>query len=93
MNGQVDLVEQGLESDIVQETRLFDEGKQITYPMRTKEGLADYRYFPEPDLPAVNISEAFLQQVKVHTSTSDFQRFPHYKAFCLSKFNNVVCEA
>ena len=65
---QVDLVEQGLESQIVQETRLFDEGKQVTYPMRTKEGLADYRYFPEPDLPAVNISPDFLHHVKVHSS-------------------------
>jgi aspartyl-tRNA(Asn)/glutamyl-tRNA(Gln) amidotransferase subunit B len=68
INRQVDLVEQGLDSEIVQETRLFDEGKQVTYPMRTKEGLADYRYFPEPDLPAVNISDAFLQQVKVRPS-------------------------
>lgn len=73
INRQVGLVEQGLEAEIVQETRLFDEGKQITYPMRTKEGLADYRYFPEPDLPAVNITDAFLQQVK-----EDMEELPEH---------------
>lgn len=69
-SAQVDLVERGRKEDIVQETRLYDEGKQTTYPMRTKEGLADYRYFPEPDLPAVNISADFLQQVKVNAPAS-----------------------
>ena len=61
----MNLVEEGRKDDITQETRLYDEGKQITYTMRSKEGLADYRYFPEPDLPAVNLTEDFLQHVKV----------------------------
>ncbi len=42
---------------IVQETRGWDEGKQATYPMRKKESSHDYRYFPEPDLPELAISE------------------------------------
>ena len=67
---QVELIEEGRIRDITQETRLYDEGKQITYTMRSKEGLADYRYFPEPDLPAINLTEDFLQTVKV---TSSFQ--------------------
>lgn len=78
-------MEQGLESEIVQETRLFDEGKQVTYPMRTKEGLADYRYFPEPDLPAVDISPAFLQQVKVRCP---FWRLSRSRSFC----SHIVCK-
>lgn len=65
---QIGLIEEERGEDIVQETRLYDEGKQITYTMRSKEGLADYRYFPEPDLPAVNITDNFLQDVKVSTS-------------------------
>ena len=62
---QVGLIEEGRIGDITQETRLYDEGKQITYTMRSKEGLADYRYFPEPDLPAINLTEDFLRHVKV----------------------------
>lgn len=42
---------------IVQETRGWDEAKQQTFPQRVKEGSADYRYFPDPDLPSLRISE------------------------------------
>ena len=43
---------------IVQETRLWDEGTQTTRSMRIKEGASDYRYFPEPDLGAIEVSVA-----------------------------------
>ena len=42
---------------IVQETRLWDEGKQLTKSMRSKEGASDYRYFPDPDLGPIEVSE------------------------------------
>ncbi|CAG9461481.1 unnamed protein product [Pedinophyceae sp. YPF-701] len=54
---QVGLHEEGRAADIVQETRLWDEGKSMTYSMRKKEGLADYRYFPEPDLPPLDVTD------------------------------------
>ena len=45
---------------VVQETRLWEEAGQRTVSMRTKEGLADYRYFPEPDLPTVHLTQSLL---------------------------------
>ncbi|KAG9137937.1 hypothetical protein Leryth_020758 [Lithospermum erythrorhizon] len=60
---QVDLHTQGLADQIVQETRLWEEGSQKTITMRKKEGLADYRYFPEPDLPGVTLSEEYINSI------------------------------
>jgi aspartyl-tRNA(Asn)/glutamyl-tRNA(Gln) amidotransferase subunit B len=48
---------------IVQETRLWNERESKTYPMRSKEEAHDYRYFPEPDLPPVVVSEGFIQNL------------------------------
>lgn len=61
---QVQLHSQGQEDQIVQETRLWEEGSQRTITMRKKEGLADYRYFPEPDLPAVILSQEYVDGIK-----------------------------
>eukprot|EP00898_Chlorokybus_atmophyticus_P006915 jgi/Chlat1/7224/Chrsp57S06860 len=57
---QIALHEAGRGQEIVNETRLWDEAGQKTITMRKKEGLADYRYFPEPDLPEVRITDAVL---------------------------------
>lgn len=53
---QIKAVEAG--EPIIQETRLWDEGSQRTFTMRVKEGSSDYRYFPEPDLGPIEVSEA-----------------------------------
>src|ERR1035437_65752 len=59
------LWEEGKESEIVQETRGWDEAKQKTFSQRKKEGSADYRYFPDPDLPKMKLHEAFdLEKMK-----------------------------
>jgi aspartyl-tRNA(Asn)/glutamyl-tRNA(Gln) amidotransferase subunit B len=49
---------------VQQETRRFDEATGETLLMRVKEGASDYRYFPEPDLPPVHISDEWIQEVK-----------------------------
>uniref|UniRef100_A0A5B7BUD7 Glutamyl-tRNA(Gln) amidotransferase subunit B, chloroplastic/mitochondrial n=1 Tax=Davidia involucrata TaxID=16924 RepID=A0A5B7BUD7_DAVIN len=54
---------QGLSDQIVQETRLWEEGAQKTVTMRKKEGLADYRYFPEPDLPEVILTKEYVDNI------------------------------
>ncbi|WP_066426849.1 Asp-tRNA(Asn)/Glu-tRNA(Gln) amidotransferase subunit GatB [Anabaena sp. 4-3] len=47
---------------IIQETRLWEEGAQRTISMRTKEGSSDYRYFPEPDLAPIEVSDTQLNE-------------------------------
>ena len=47
-----------------QETRLFDEGKRITLPMRSKEDAPDYRYFPDPDLVELEIDQVFVEEIQ-----------------------------
>ena len=53
------LHEEGKADEIVQETRGWDEAKQKTFSQRKKEGSADYRYFPDPDLPKMKLHDAF----------------------------------
>lgn len=71
---QVELLENGKGDLIAQETRLWDESAQITKTMRKKEGLADYRYFPEPDLPDIVLTEEFVEGVR-----NGMPELPHQK--------------
>ena len=49
---------------VIQETRSFDSGKGITYSLRSKEEAHDYRYFPEPDLLPLQLTTAWVEEVK-----------------------------
>jgi aspartyl-tRNA(Asn)/glutamyl-tRNA(Gln) amidotransferase subunit B len=61
---QIDAMEAG--EAVVQETRGFDAVKGITLTQRSKEQAHDYRYFPEPDLPPVIVTEEYISAVKQH---------------------------
>jgi aspartyl-tRNA(Asn)/glutamyl-tRNA(Gln) amidotransferase subunit B len=59
---QIDILEDG--GSIEQETRLFDSGKGVTRSMRTKEEAHDYRYFPDPDLLPLELTQAYVDGLK-----------------------------
>jgi len=59
---QIDLIEEG--GKVVQETRLYDPDKNETRSMRSKEEANDYRYFPDPDLLPIEITDEFLEAVR-----------------------------
>ncbi|PHS36645.1 MAG: Asp-tRNA(Asn)/Glu-tRNA(Gln) amidotransferase GatCAB subunit B [Robiginitomaculum sp.] len=61
---QIDILESGGEID--QETRLFDNAKGETRTMRSKEDAHDYRYFPDPDLLPINITQKFVDDIKAN---------------------------
>ncbi len=69
---QIEVLEKG--ERIVQETRHFDEHDGTTKPMRTKEELNDYRYFPEPDIPPLSISDEYVASIK-----REIPELPHKK--------------
>ncbi|WP_314011349.1 Asp-tRNA(Asn)/Glu-tRNA(Gln) amidotransferase subunit GatB [Pseudostreptobacillus hongkongensis] len=78
-NRQMELIEKG--ERVVQETRLWDDEKGITRPMRNKEEAMDYRYFPEPDLPRVLILDDRIEKLK-----SEMPEFADEKQ---SRFMNI----
>src|SRR6185503_3770918 len=59
---QVEVLEEG--GTIRQETRLFDAGRGVTRPMRSKEEAHDYRYFPDPDLLPLELDPAWVEEIK-----------------------------
>lgn len=59
---QIDLIEEG--KQVIQETRRWDDANSCSYAMRSKEDAQDYRYFPEPDLVPIVISDEWLKEIK-----------------------------
>ena len=69
---QIEVLEEG--GEIYQETRRFDDAKGVGYAMRTKEDAHDYRYFPEPDLAPIVLSEEYIENIK-----NTLPEMPHVK--------------
>jgi len=89
---QIDLIEDG--GKVVQETRLYDSDKNETRSMRSKEEANDYRYFPDPDLLPVVITEEFRQQVLAELPELPEQKMQRYmSALGLSAYDAGVLTA
>ena len=61
---QIRLIERG--EKIIQETRRWDDGAGVSFPMRSKEDTSDYKYFPEPDIPPVAISPEEVERIRAN---------------------------
>lgn len=80
---QIELLEEG--GKVRQETRLWDTKAKETIMMRSKEEAADYRYFPCPDLPLIEISPEYIEKIK-----SQMPELPHQKFDRLVKENGLT---
>ncbi len=61
-NRQIDLLESG--GAVIQETRRWDDLKEYSFAMRSKEDAKDYRYFPDPDLVLLQITDSWIEEIK-----------------------------
>lgn len=75
---QIEIIEDG--GKVVQETRRWDDNKEYSYAMRSKEDAQDYRYFPEPDLVPVVIDDEWLSAVKARQPEFRDEKRARYKA-------------
>jgi aspartyl-tRNA(Asn)/glutamyl-tRNA(Gln) amidotransferase subunit B len=75
---QIDVIESG--ESVTQETRLYDSIKNETRPMRSKEFANDYRYFPDPDLLPVMISDEEIEEIKVTFPEMPKDKFIRYQS-------------
>ena len=74
---QIELIEEG--KKVVQETRRWDDNKEYSYAMRSKEDAQDYRYFPEPDLVPIVISDEWIVQIKARQPELRTEKLERYK--------------
>lgn len=75
---QIDLLEAG--ESVVQETRRWDDTKGESYAMRSKEDAQDYRYFPDPDLVPITVSDEMLAKIKEKQPEFRPEKMARYKA-------------
>ena len=75
---QIEIIEDG--GKVVQETRRWDDNKETSYAMRSKEDAQDYRYFPEPDLVPVCIDDEWYDRVKANQPEFRDEKMARYKA-------------
>ncbi len=75
---QIDLLESN--EKVVQETRRWDDVKMESYPMRSKEDAQDYRYFPDPDLVPIRVSDELLNSIRENQPEFRTEKIARYKS-------------
>ena len=75
---QIEALEEG--KRVVQETRRWDENKDATFAMRSKENAQDYRYFPEPDIPPLEITEEYLERIRAQIPEMAEEKAARYQS-------------
>ena len=89
---QIELIEEG--KLITQETRRWDDNKESSYAMRSKEDAKDYRYFPDPDLPPVLISDEWISSIKERQPELRTEKMARYQEdFSLSEYDADIITA
>ena len=84
---QTELIEAG--EKVIQETRRYVDANNETYAMRSKEDAQDYRYFPDPDLIAVEIDDAWLEKIRSEIPELPVSRYERY----LNEYGMTAMEA
>jgi aspartyl-tRNA(Asn)/glutamyl-tRNA(Gln) amidotransferase subunit B len=74
---QIDLLESG--ESVVQETRRWDDAKECSYAMRSKEDAQDYRYFPDPDLVPISVSDELIESIRAKQPEMRLEKKKRYK--------------
>ena len=74
---QIDLIEKG--EPVIQETRRWNDDKAYSYAMRSKEDAQDYRYFPDPDLVPIHISDEWLNEIRSRQPEFKTEKMKRYK--------------
>ena len=83
---QIELIEEG--KKVIQETRRWDDNKEYSYAMRSKEDAQDYRYFPEPDLTPIIISDEWIERVrKAQPELRDEKRLRYKEEFDIPEYD------
>lgn len=88
---QIELIEDG--EKVVQETRRWDDSKGTSYAMRSKEDAQDYKYFPEPDLPPIELSDEYVQNIKdTLPELPEDKKARYISEYGLSEYDaNMIC--
>jgi len=86
---QIELIEDG--GEVIQQTRLWDTTKEQTRAMRSKEEAHDYRYFPEPDLPPIIVTDEMLDDIRAELpELADVRRKRFMEEFGMSEDDAVT---
>ncbi|RGY80606.1 MULTISPECIES: Asp-tRNA(Asn)/Glu-tRNA(Gln) amidotransferase subunit GatB [unclassified Dorea] len=86
---QIDLIEAG--RAVVQETRRWDDNKESSHAMRSKEDAQDYRYFPEPDLVPIVISDEWIAEIKARQPEFRTEKLERYnRAFDIPRYDAEI---